>query len=591
MNTRIPIVGVTIALLVGILCGRSCLPPIRTLTLTLILVLIFITLLSCFFLLHHSQPHRSQLHSSQLPQLDASTLPFTNCSGWLFLRYHCCRWRDNLTALCFYLPFVFIGLLAYSLHTFPSQPLSPTTNVSLTNPSPDAPLSSTVPFSPDAASPISFRGVVMEVTRTQHSVRCFLLVTATKPANKWLSANRLIAVCLPDSSQQSVEAGDALLFHGRIHPLVCRPETPSYDYMRWLQRMGTDGIVYVNRVLLLPDETVAQDMAAIGWTKRLQWRAVRIRSMLSRCYDRLDLPNEDLAVLKAMTLGDKSRLTPAMKLRFNHTGCSHVLALSGLHLGILMGIVFLAIHRLKRSRTAMAAGCLAALMLIWGFAWVTGMSVSLQRAAWMCTLWVLGIMRQRRTEGLTTLCLAACLLLLADPDCVEDVGFQLSFVSVGFILLTVPPIDRWLRSLPSLLHGVADIGAVGLVAQTGTLPLVVYHFGNIPTYALLSGFIAIPCAYVLLCSGWLYLTTCVAGCPLVLLGKATGYTAHLLNSSLDMLSQLPMAVIKVPSVAWWQVVIVYLCMGCSGGYLKQHSVRWLQLLLVVLAGGVMLHWL
>ncbi len=446
------------------------------------------------------------------------------------------KYRALVSGLLCFLPFVGIGWLASVLHQPPEQQAWP-------------------------SSDKVYRGIVTEMSLRQKGVNCIIFVTSMKKEDKWVSVNRRVSASISFFGLQDVKVGNALLFKAKIKRLDNGGK--KYEgYVRWLKRKGVEGSAFLKHCLVLPEEVAESDIRQMSLSRRLVLTGLRIRTQLSHYYDFLDLSEEDdAAVMRALTLGDKSELSPDLKKTYALTGCSHVLALSGLHLGVLEGIFLIVLYRLRRNRKIMRAGALFSIAFIWGFVWMTGWSISLQRAAWMSTLWTLGMMRRCQTNSLSNLGGAACLLLIIDPNCVEDIGFQLSFLSVVSILLIVPPLHGYMLKVPKLLRWVVDLCAVSLAAQIGTLPLVVYYFGNIAVYGMFSSLVAIPCAYLLLGGGWLFILANVIGVSVACLGKLLGVTVHVMNQTLGVLSQYPCSVIQITSLAWWEVVLVYVCIG------------------------------
>lgn len=204
------------------------------------------------------------------------------------------------------------------------------------------------------------------------------------------------------------------------------------------------------------------------------------------------------AVVAAMVLGDKSALTKELKNVYSVTGASHVLALSGLHLGIIYTLIsFLIVGR--RWQTVSQLFCI---LSIWAFVFLVGMSVSVVRSAIMLTVYALLSLGHRDKMSVNTLAFAAMVMLLVNPRSLFDIGFQMSFVAVLSILLWLPVFmgvfserflmeHRWVKWCWGMV-------AVSVAAQTGVAPLIAYYFGRFSSYFLLTNFIVIPAATLIL---------------------------------------------------------------------------------------------
>ena len=300
-----------------------------------------------------------------------------------------------------------------------------------------------------------------------------------------------------DEKEQAVDGqslprpGDHIYINARVGEVHTAGNPGAFDYARFLRRQGISGRAYVagNRwkVRAMADAEVS-----------LRLRMARYRQSLSAQYFS-HLGSEEAAIAAAMSLGDKRSLDAAQRQSFSATGVSHVLALSGLHLGILFSLYSLLFVNRLPSRRGRVFASLVGVALLWGFALLVGFPLSLVRATVMFTLWQLSVVFYSERSSLNNLALAALLILLFSPASLFDIGFQLSFTSVFFILLLTPhiPRPRWLRRsrLLALVYGWLT---VSIVAQIGTGPLVAYYFHTIPLVGLLGNLLAIPLAYVIL---------------------------------------------------------------------------------------------
>ena len=330
-----------------------------------------------------------------------------------------------------------------------------------------------------------------------HSIQVTLAANEKKQAakeNEQVANEEKQAV---DGKEQAVDRksaprpGDHIYINARVGEVHTAENPGAFDYARFLRRQGISGRAYV-----AGNRWKARAMADAEVSLRL--RMARYRQSLSAQYFS-HLGTEEAAIAAAMSLGDKRSLDAAQRQSFSATGVSHVLALSGLHLGILFSLYSLLFVNRLRSRRGRVFASLVGVALLWGFALLVGFPLSLVRATVMFMLWQLSVVLYGERSSLNNLALAALLILLFSPASLFDIGFQLSFTSVFFILLLTPhiPRPRWLRRsrLLALLYGWLT---VSIVAQIGTGPLVAYYFHTIPLVGLLGNLLAIPLAYVIL---------------------------------------------------------------------------------------------
>lgn len=299
-------------------------------------------------------------------------------------------------------------------------------------------------------------------------------------------------------------------------------------------------------------------------------------------YRAMDIEGDEGAVVEAMTLGDKQRLTPAQRDAFAASGLSHLLALSGFHLTILLTLfnVFLLRSRLPwRGRQLMGLLIIPAL---WSYAALTGFSPSLVRAVVMCTILQVTLLLRRDYQMLNALALAALAMLIVQPLALLDVGFQLSFLSMlGIGLMAVPLMRRLPRPMPWGTRYVADTLVVSLSCTLFTLPLVAYYFGRVPLLSLLSNVVAALIATALMwaavawwtLAGWSAAQAVVS--PVLLwLARALGWVATTVGS-------LPAATLTLrPTLL--DVVLLYVALGAAVHFLHHRRLRALMLSLAAL---------
>lgn len=260
------------------------------------------------------------------------------------------------------------------------------------------------------------------------------------------------------------------------------------------------------------------------------------------------------AVVAAMALGDKSQLTRELRDAYAISGASHILALSGLHLGIIYTLLSLL---LSRRRWQMVSQ-IVIIVSIWLFVFLVGLSASVVRSAVMVSIYALLSLGHRDKLSVNTLAFAAIVMLLFNPMALFDVGFQLSFMAVLTILLFYPLLES-LWSQPFLLdhrlfRWLWTMLSVSCAAQIGVAPLIAYYFGRISCYFLLANLVVVPAAALIL-----YLSLAVLLIPS--LAYLLIYIVDTLNQLLVSIAALPGASIEglhpTPLQVWMMYVIIF----------------------------------
>ncbi len=288
---------------------------------------------------------------------------------------------------------------------------------------------------------------------------------------------------------------------------------------------------------------------------------IPLQVRLYRRLARAGLSGDELATTGALTLGYKDDIDPEIRRQFQASGAAHVLAVSGLHTGILYGLVLWLLTlggRFKplyedRVRRCVISSVVIAVM--WGYAWLTGMSPSVVRAVTMVTIFEVGRMLHRQAFSLNTIAAAAVLILAVHPTDLWSVSFQLSFAATTAIVVLIS-YQSSVFSRQKILHYFIGIIAVSLAAQIGTLPITMYYFGQISCYFLLTNLIVLPLATLLVPCG---LATIVLGGSWLgtIAGKMTYSLAWAMNHSTGWIESLPGSTVSV-HIGLGMVVVYYL---------------------------------
>ena len=310
---------------------------------------------------------------------------------------------------------------------------------------------------------------------------------------------------------------------------VNRGNPDEFDYVRWC---------WVRGVSQQKKETFASDIRQ-RWLQRME---------------ELGMEEKTRAAVAAMTLGDRSLLTRDTRELFADAGASHLLALSGLHLGIIVGLFLQLMNgRFIRSRWRYVLGTFV-LLFVWMYAWLTGMPTSLVRAATMTSVFICASLLNRYGDPLQHLLLTGIVLLLVRPMYLFDVGAQLSFLSVAGILLFYHPLymrffERWRYQMFWLerywLLWPFTTFAVSLCAQVLTLPLVALYFHQIPLYGVVLSIVLIPLTTLFIVLAFLaLLLSALWPAAVSLLSVGLTWIVSAMMGSMTVVSQWPGAVVK-----------------------------------------------
>lgn len=355
-----------------------------------------------------------------------------------------------------------------------------------------------------------------------------------------------------DGDSEGIKIGDGLVVDTYINKVHARER-------RYMQCHGFTGQAFVRSYQW---QWQALSLSGFSLLRRVRLRFLCWRHQLLQHYLQWGISGEAYGVMAAMTLGEKSHIDAETRETYREVGASHILALSGLHLMIIYGVVSL----LVSWRRVRLLSQVLIVLAVWGFALLTGLSPSLLRAASMITVYALLALGYRDRMSVNTLAFVAVVLLIANPLALYDVGFQLSFMAVLSIMLVNPllynliPQDwlmehRWLRWL-------WGITTVSLSAQIGTAPLVAYYFGYFSTVFLLANFVVIPLATLVLYLALLMLVVSCWPWGVTVVASVLSAVVLTMNRLLGWMGTLPYSSIDGLSLSVLQVFLLYVVMGC-----------------------------
>lgn len=328
----------------------------------------------------------------------------------------------------------------------------------------------------------------------------------------------------------------------------------NFDYRRWLRVHDIVACTYV------PSGQWCRTVVGLGrlsGLQRLQTSLGRTRHrLLVRCAES-GMPEGTLALVAAMTLGDRSMLAPELRETYSVAGASHVLALSGLHIGIIYFLLSLVLVRGGRPSVMQAV----VLVAVWGYVAMTGVPLSAVRSAIMLTAFTFAALLGRQRVSLNTLALSALLILACSPQSLWDVGFQMSLLAVAGIIMLQGRLYRLLPLDFLMSHRLAgwcwSLVTVSLSAQMAVAPVVAYYFGRFSCYFLLSNFFAVPLATALIYTSLVMYAASIWPWLQGWLAVAVGWEVSALNGSLGWVASLPGASIDGININGVQLAVIY----------------------------------
>jgi len=316
-------------------------------------------------------------------------------------------------------------------------------------------------------------------------------------------------------TSQNVAIGQTVTYSSRLYSI-------DSTYGKYMANSGVFSRSYAYRIDVLAGDTTAMQKIDI-WRYHLA--------------EKLNTADSSW-LAAALTLGDKRGLDRSLRKDYSRSGTAHLLAVSGLHVGIIFAILNIMLGWIRLYRGGLAIMGCGVITLLWGYALMTGMSPSVLRAVIMFTLYQIGIMTSRGGSSLNILAVSAFILLLVNPRNLYDVGFQMSYMAMVGITVLYRPLYSLVNPKNAPLRWLWGLTVVSLTAQIGVMPLVVYYFGQMPLVGLLITPVVWFTVPVVIIGGFAYL--------------AFGW--HWLGISVGWVAGLQNSIVSWTASHWWVAV-------------------------------------
>jgi competence protein ComEC len=400
-------------------------------------------------------------------------------------------------------------------------------------------------------------------------VKTIIEVSAVHNEGEWISASgKALVYFEKDSFSTVLQMGDRIIFEP-FFKNVDGPKNPSeFDYRKYL------AFHQVHQQIYLKTGTWRQ----IG--SREEWGIFKIASSfrikLLNVFSEYGIKDKEFAVASALILGCKDKLDNEIIRAYSGAGAMHVLAVSGLHVGIIYMVFNTLLFFLDRFRYGFIFKAGILILLLWGYAMLTGLSPSVLRAATMFSFVIAGRAFKRNGSIFNSMAASAILLLMVNPYIIMEVGFQLSYLAVAGIVLVQPGIYHLFYIRDWTLDKVWQLTSVSIAAQLATFPLGLLYFHQFPNYFLLSNLIVIPGATVIVYLGVLLLFVSGISLIAVWVAKFFSFMVYILNFLVMNIEKFPYSITEGIFVSVAETWMIYLFLSAIIVFFFSRKKEWLM---------------
>ncbi|MDR1758329.1 MAG: ComEC family competence protein [Bacteroidales bacterium] len=348
----------------------------------------------------------------------------------------------------------------------------------------------------------------------------------------------------------SLKMGDVLLLNTRLRPFAPPKNPDSFDYGEMMRRRG----IFYSGYVLANDYTYLCH-ARCGFIKPY---AKKIQQTCVRLFSTAGLQGPEHDIIAAMLLGDVDEMDPELRTTYADAGVSHILAVSGMHVGIIFMVMNTLLKPMEYNRRTRILKTILLILTVWGYATITGLSPSVTRAATMFAFVSFGNLLKRHTCIFHSLYASLFIILIINTNLLFETGFQLSYLAVFGIVMFQPLLLRIWNPKNKIFSYLWGIITVSIAAQLSTGALSLCCFGQFPNYFLLSNVSVILLSVIVMITGIIVLLCSFSGWLVIRAGILLSCEIKFMNSLILFIEQMPGAVSRNISLLPLQAFLIYL---------------------------------
>lgn len=297
---------------------------------------------------------------------------------------------------------------------------------------------------------------------------------------------------------------------------------------------------------------------------------------------------KELSLAEALLIGYKDDLEQSLVQSYTNTGVVHIIAISGLHLGLIYWLLSMLFKPLQKRKKTRWLRPILIITGLWIFSLLAGAQPSILRSALMFTCIVVGDSLARKPSIFNTMAVSAFILLCINPYFLWDVGFQLSYAAVLSIIIFMRPVYNWFYVKNKLLDFIWKLNAVTIAAQVLTVPLGIYHFHQFPNLFLLTNFLAVPLSSAILLGEIFLCVIAFIPAAALLFGKLLTWLIWIMNTYIEKIETIKFSLWDGLQITILQTVLLLAFAIAITYWLMERSGKSLKLGLLALFGFVTL---
>jgi competence protein ComEC len=388
--------------------------------------------------------------------------------------------------------------------------------------------------------------ILEKLKSTQNNNR---YIAKIKAINKKVVSGKILLNLKKDSISINIETGNILQITNKLIRNY-KPNNPNqFDYGKYLESKGVYAQVF---------STIQSIKISVDVEKSMTYYAMKFRTKIIANLYKNGFKKEELAVVTALILGQQQDISQEVLQDYQYAGAVHILSVSGLHVGFILIFLTFILKPLPKNKYGNTIRVIIILTALWLFAIIAGLAPSVVRSATMFSFVAIGLFLNRETNMYHNILVSLFLILLVKPLFLFDIGFQLSYIALFFIVWFQPLLKSLWKPENKIIIYFWDILTVSFAAQIGAMPLSIYYFHQFPGLFFVTNLILIPILSIIMALGVLLMLLAYFDIAPTILIKTVEMSIEFMNLFIKKIASIEAFVIKDIPLSFWLLITAYL---------------------------------
>lgn len=361
-----------------------------------------------------------------------------------------------------------------------------------------------------------------------------------KPSDKYLKYKvknyvngRYSLLHIPKLDTINIYASDTIILFGNSFGLNSAKNPFQFDYSEFLKKKDIGELIYSKQVLRVKS-------AGFNWKKWTSYSKNNLRNKMKLS----GYSTESRAIISSMLLGDRSEISNELNDSYVLTGVVHILSISGLHVVMIYVVIQFLLKPINRLKKGKQLSIIISLIIIWIFSFYVDLQPPVFRSALMITIYYVSELLKRPKNIYHTISLSAFIILIFKPNYLFDLGFQLSFSAVFFIVWLHPIYSRIYAPKNTYIKYFYDLTGTSISAQLGTLPFATYYFNQFSGLFLFGNLFLIPASFIMIIGAIIAIVLSIFDLNINLYIKLFNWFINICNNYIKWLSTFDELILK-----------------------------------------------